>query len=498
MSGSRLEQWVSGLLNRLDGRWTVAIALALGLVFRVAQYLANRSLWLDEVLLARNIINRPFADFWLPLGDDQGAPIGFLFLEQLAVELWGAEEFALRLFPLLAGVASVFLFYLVAQAFLDRWALAFAVALFSAAEPLIYFSSEVKQYSSDVLLALIISYAFCRAHRLGATRSNLLILAGVGMLAVWFSDPAVFALTGGGAYLAFLLARRRENNAAWLVGVFLVWTLSFAMNYVLRLGNLAGNATLQAYWQDYFMPLSVGAARWLTRTMSGTLGFFFPNISKLVIGLTLAIGLWVSRRNRLTGLLVAPFVFALIASGLRYYPFYDRFLLFGLPSLIILCAAGVEFIVRELSVTRMGGLFSLALAGLVLWQPGVDAFAALAQPRTHEEIRPVIQYLLQHREKSDGLYVYYSAAKPLEYYLGQFQTTVPYTVGIKSRDRWMRYLDDLSKWHGTGRVWFLFSHVLRSEGVDEEELFIQYLSDIGRQLAVFQRNGASVYLFEFK
>src|SRR4051812_18126770 len=136
--------------------------IALGIVLRLARYLANRSLWLDEVLLARNILDRSFAGLLEPLGLNQGAPIGFLMLQKLAVMLLGPSEFALRLAPLLAGVASVPLFWWLARRMLDLPIAIFALALFSVCEPLIYYSSEAKQYGLDVTLALAILLAGTR------------------------------------------------------------------------------------------------------------------------------------------------------------------------------------------------------------------------------------------------------------------------------------------------------------------------------------------------
>ncbi|MCX7754677.1 MAG: hypothetical protein N2117_05455, partial [Anaerolineales bacterium] len=80
--------------------------IGLGLVLRLRQYLINRSLWLDEAMLALNILHK---DVWGLLGRldyEQGAPVGFLLLEKLVVTLLGDGERALRLLPFLAGCAS--------------------------------------------------------------------------------------------------------------------------------------------------------------------------------------------------------------------------------------------------------------------------------------------------------------------------------------------------------------------------------------------------------
>ena len=57
---------------------------SLGIVFRVAQYAADRSLWHDEAALALNLIEKPWSGLFGPLSLDQGAPIGFLLVEKLA------------------------------------------------------------------------------------------------------------------------------------------------------------------------------------------------------------------------------------------------------------------------------------------------------------------------------------------------------------------------------------------------------------------------------
>jgi hypothetical protein len=85
-------------------------SVALGALLRLVQYLRNRSLWLDESSLALNILHRSYSGLLEPLDYHQGAPVGFLMLEKLAVRSLGAGEYALRLAPLVAGLVSLFLF----------------------------------------------------------------------------------------------------------------------------------------------------------------------------------------------------------------------------------------------------------------------------------------------------------------------------------------------------------------------------------------------------
>ena len=92
--------------------------VAIGMLLRLRQFLFDRSLWLDETFVALNIIHRSPAELLKPLDYNQGAPIGFLFLEKLATVSLGSSEMALRLLPFACGIVSIFLFKAVADRFL--------------------------------------------------------------------------------------------------------------------------------------------------------------------------------------------------------------------------------------------------------------------------------------------------------------------------------------------------------------------------------------------
>src|ERR1051325_2431697 len=109
----------------------VAALLLLGALLRMRQYLTGRSLWVDEAMLALNIVNQNFAGLFKPLDYDQGAPIGFLLVEKIFNSIFGKNEFTLRLFPLLVGLISLWLFYLLLKRITNIAGLLTALALFA-------------------------------------------------------------------------------------------------------------------------------------------------------------------------------------------------------------------------------------------------------------------------------------------------------------------------------------------------------------------------------
>ena len=181
--------------------WAALIVVLPGIALRVFQYAALPSIWVDEAAIARNVLDRDAADLLRPLDYGQVAPPGFLLGVKLSTEILGISEYGLRLVPLLAGIASIVLFCRIARTMLRPVASIVATLMFSAAAPLIYFSSNLKQYSSDVAATLVVVAV---AQRLGVSRLTPRTAVGFALLAavlLFFSEAVIFPLTVAGAVL---------------------------------------------------------------------------------------------------------------------------------------------------------------------------------------------------------------------------------------------------------------------------------------------------------
>src|SRR5207247_7109011 len=122
------------------------VVLILGAALRLIEYLRNRPLGIDESFLALNLIEKSPAQLLHELDFEQAAPLGFLEVEKLAVDLFGWSEYALRLLPLLASLASLVFFYRAGKRLLSMTALPFACAAFVLLDPAIYYAGTGKQY----------------------------------------------------------------------------------------------------------------------------------------------------------------------------------------------------------------------------------------------------------------------------------------------------------------------------------------------------------------
>jgi len=128
-------------------RLAVPGILAFGALLRTIQYAARGSMWLDELAIAINVSERGMWQLlFRPLELRQIAPPGFLFLEKLGTELLGAGEAGLRLFPWLASLASLFLFWRVAVRFASGPAVAAGLLAFAASPSLVWYAGTAKQY----------------------------------------------------------------------------------------------------------------------------------------------------------------------------------------------------------------------------------------------------------------------------------------------------------------------------------------------------------------
>src|SRR5262245_46238252 len=137
--------------------------MVMGVVLRGVEYLENRSLWLDETFLSLNVIEKPWKALLGPLDYQQGAPVGFLCLQKIAVGMAGAGELALRLVPFLAGAATLLFGFLLARRWLGPAGALIALGLLALCDPLVYFAGEAKQYGVDACVTVVLLWAGLRA-----------------------------------------------------------------------------------------------------------------------------------------------------------------------------------------------------------------------------------------------------------------------------------------------------------------------------------------------
>jgi Dolichyl-phosphate-mannose-protein mannosyltransferase len=367
----------------------------LGAVCRLVRYLLAPPLWCDEVFVSLNFVNGDYLHLTGPLQFSQVAPVLFLWAEMAAYQLLGSSEWALRLVPLLAGLAALPLFWHLARTTLPPLAATLATGVLAVARWPMAMSNLAKPYSLDLLLSLaLITLAVHWLRQPGRLR-YLVLLVLLGPVALFASYPVVFV-----AGSVSLLLLREAYRGGWRArALYLAYNLAIGAAFLggyqigqaqLGADNGAARAYYQECWQEGFMPTTSPAAlgRWLLATHTGEL-MSYPagdrnGVSTLTLLLFLAGALWCAKnRPRLLILCLLPFGLSLAASALRRYPYgaEPRLEQHLAPFICLLVGAGGTALIERVARTASGRLRWACVACALLAACGVAvSFMGTSKP----------------------------------------------------------------------------------------------------------------------
>jgi hypothetical protein len=284
----------------------------------------------------------------------------------------------------------MFLMRSVARRYLSALAVPIAVGLYTFDDWVLYYSAEIKQYSSDTTLTLVALWLAHAASDL--KRRSLFAVAAFGAVGIWFSHPLALVLAAVGSYLAAKAALRRDwTNLLTLIGIGILWLISFAACFFVSHRILSKEPFVWNWWAFAFLPFPPRSLADLSCDFWHVLNVFnspawvvtpFDELKSALIAMGLYLIGMVSLGLRWRGslyLLVAPIFFTLLASGLHQYPFHGRLLLFLVPMVHLLVAEGV------VALARPGGVpLTVVLGCLVLYGPASDClWKELVVPRFH-------------------------------------------------------------------------------------------------------------------
>ena len=406
------------------------VIVVVGIGLALVQFCAGRDLWMDEAMLAINILRRSCAQLFQPLDFVQSAPVGFLLCERLLVGAVPNPDYALRLFPLGCFVAALLSFERICRRhiFRDGAALA-ALSLFAFSRGLVYYASEIKQYGCDVLFATLLAEQALSPESPGRRRT--LRMAVLGAVAVFFSNAACLVLPG--VWLCWMLGKTGDVKSRLRDGVAagLCWTVSFGAYFALFYHD-ANREQMTAYWTNFISAfpfrggIGFAASLRLIADKAGRLfllAFGFLPIAVLV-PVAAAAGLARLLRRRawsLLALLAMPLILHILMASLGQYPLSPRLMLYQIPLFLLAMAAP--------------GPASSALETPRPWRAAaalvVPMFALLATavtlPLRRSEIRPCIQYLAKNIQRGDSVRGEPFAFYPFAYYTdtGRLPQAIP-------------------------------------------------------------------------
>ncbi|ELS01729.1 hypothetical protein Xen7305DRAFT_00014340 [Xenococcus sp. PCC 7305] len=493
------------------------IIIVFAIAIRLIQYASNRSLWADEAVLALNIVNRSYSQLTQPLDYDQVAPIGFLWVEKFLVNLGGNNEYMLRLFPLIAGILSLFIFAMIARRYLDNPGRIIAILLFSTLSPVVYYSSEVKQYSTDILVGLLLWYFLAPYGKRKLTSSSIIINSFLVAILLWFSHPAIFVFSAIAlTELVNIFLNKNTEQLKHKLVVYISGLLSFAILYWGFLNQANDNQNLFNSWGDAFPNHPLNIIWYLDafgKFFYKPLGFEYYKIGGFSFSLdAIAIALFIFgcfsyfHKNKIVFFtLLFPLLTTFVSAALQLYPFRNRVVLFLVPFFLIAIAEGINWIFTR-KLHPIVAIFLAFLIMLTIAAPVVESSTIYIKPQQREEIKEVIEYIRKNEQPQDILYIYQRGIYQFLYYAEKYgYQPEDYILGVEDLDNYdgrklseaelQRYQNDFNQLRGNPRVWFLFSHVTRNS---EYFPLRDYLNTIGNQIDFFEAKGAFVQLYNLE
>jgi hypothetical protein len=491
--------------------YIILIVLALlGIALRMRQYLFNRSLWVDEASLAINVIQRDTYQLLTePLAFKQSATPGFLIFARAMVGSVGPYDWAIRFVPLVAGILSVLLVFILAQRELRSLAAKSTfVGLVALSPILIFYSSEFKQYSSDAFFTLCILVAV--SYR--SSRWGTCLLAGTGSIALFCSLPAFFVAVAAGVLVLYEGARSSCWRQFIIVGLACSIGALLHGLYVWQAG--VDRAYMVAWWRAAkgfapFPPILVQELLWYPRALVNLIYQTFKVARPAYPGFPLHAEPWlwfltlilifsgitgVLSRRAICAVAIGAITLTLIASVLEVYPFSSRLLIFLTPLVLLLIAAGVDELHR---LNLVGSVAAGALALLLVAMVVPKAVQIARQPVSVSDMRGALKKIRGSLRNGDAIAIAGGNGTTYQFYSPTLGRDIPFFETDDARS-----LTEAVEQNGFRRVWLVTLGPLW--GSYENELRMRYpnelIMEVERSAAiVFDWNapGTRLVLFDF-
>lgn len=383
-------------------RTSVALVV-FGVLWRITRYLMAMPIWGDEAMLLVNYQTRDFVDIFGPIEYCQIAPLLFHWAEMAALKLFGSSEWAVRLPALLASLAGLGLFCVLARLTLSPLPRMIAIGVLSVAIWPATTGSLVKPYSWDLLfsVALLLPYAVWRKDR--CRRWPLALLCGLAPIALTASYPAVFVAGAVGVAIVPGVLARRDRRQILLAALFHLLVVStFALHY-----EFVGKPHLESvtygvstadgmagFWKSGFPPADpLKLMVWLPSTFAGEIVAYPIGSQRGGSVLTLIVclvGAWSIRRTERDLLVVFAGTLALwfIAAACHKYPIGScRLGQHAAPVFCILAGLGAAELLKRFVLAEKACKAVLAVVAL-LSLTGIGGFARdIVHPYRDREAR---------------------------------------------------------------------------------------------------------------
>lgn len=396
----------------------IAFAI-IGIFFRIKFFSYLRPFWNDECALALNIANKSFLGLFSSLDYQQATPVLFLVVAKLSFLMIKSAEVALRLPSLICSILSIGVFYVFSKKVLkSKISITFAMILFTLNYQLIYFSQEFKQYSSDVLIFLLILTSYFFVDFDNPKKPKTILANILYASSIWFSHTAIIAL----ASVFILKIKDSKKNILYVFSA----TLISLCTYIFYNASLNSNQYLHLFWQKGFISHNFSN---IGSIVSDNLIYYFTDFpNKIIIIILFTLGIFCLVKNikqNENKILLTPLLLAITLSFCSIYPMYLRTMLYLMPVIFIIIAKPIDCIKIKnefLKYIILGFIF----AHFIICTAKTDLREIIHKNYYRESTLELLKNFSQLSGQNDILVIPYLSSINFEFYKSR--------IGIKNRE----------------------------------------------------------------
>lgn len=332
-----------------------AVIIIAGIYLRVKTYLYDYPFWLDDIIYSLNIMNRKILELFQPLWYSYKAAPFFSIAIASIVKLFGYSTLNFRFIPQLASILSLFAFFIFLNIYLkNKMAILFGMFLFSMNYMLIGYSCELRNYSFDVLVCILLMISYRKITFKDISNLRILLYSLLTVFLMLTSFPVMFTIP------SIVIAKSIEEKYFNPKTLFILFSLACVCIYLYlidrELYKFMDNFWSHPYYSGFIKPsfdsfigninnmfiyqfISHEHPYWLEEAPS-----VFDNWIKLLKLFSLAgIILFFKERKSEGCLFLFIFLFVIMASVFKIYPLSQRHSLHIMPLLILLIAKTTDF-----------------------------------------------------------------------------------------------------------------------------------------------------------
>jgi hypothetical protein len=488
-------------IKNINPGFVSVLIIFIGIMLRVNVYVQNRSLFLDEANLARNIVEKNHVDLFKALDYEQYAPPLFSVVAKASTQVFGVNEFALRLPSLLAGIISLILLLKITNLLIaedsSRW---YVLLLFSFSILAIRYSTELKQYASDAAITLFFVFWALKCKNKKFNVSSTFNWSVLGAIAIWLSMPVIFVLASIG--VAFLYQARKQKKVILfnLLPMGLAWLASFGIYFYMLLYEDASTEGLLSYHSEFFFNLFPRDMTGIKQDLNLVQGLFRSATDQTALSIIWAIltfllgSIFLIRKKRFVAIvLIVPILLCLLASHLQLYSLIERLTLFMIPLIMVVMGIGISNLWGKSNNLFKVLLVSVMLISLVN-KKGYQYFWSKLEK---EDSKSVLLYLSKHRSENELIYVQADGVPGFVFYNEMHDKAWNFKNYYLAR--WDEVPADVVpkelRATSSDKFWLFFSHTFPQENIDKN---LASAAGIAQEVESYISLEASTYAFIVK